>query len=125
MCHSMCHRSHDQGGLRPGGDGGLHAGGEGGLHPGGGLHRGGQTPFPPMGFYGIRSTSGRYASYWNAFLFSFCTDIFAKIYYFLPLQTFRNQRERQMLYEYTAKLKPHSQEWFYARDVLKDTVSMA
>ena len=30
------------------------------------------TPPPPpryMGYYGIRSTSGRYASYWNAFLF--------------------------------------------------------
>ena len=34
----------------------------GGLHPGGG-----QTP--PIGYYGIQSTSGRYASYWNAFLF--------------------------------------------------------
>ena len=28
---------------------------------------GGQTPH--IGYYGIRSTSGRYASYWNAFLF--------------------------------------------------------
>ena len=26
-------------------------------------------PFPPIGYYGIRSTSGRYASYWNAFLY--------------------------------------------------------
>ena len=26
-------------------------------------------PPPPIGRYGIRSTSGRYASYWNAFLF--------------------------------------------------------
>ena len=37
----------------------------------GGLHRGdGQTPLPPppIGCYGIQSTSGRYASYWNAFL---------------------------------------------------------
>ena len=42
--------------------------GERGLHPGGGLGR----PLPPpryMGYYGIRSTSGRYASYWNAFLY--------------------------------------------------------
>ena len=37
--------------------------GEGGLHPWG-LGR----PPPPIGYYGIRSTSGRYASYWNAFL---------------------------------------------------------
>ena len=30
----------------------------------------GQTPFPRyMGYYGIRSTSGRYPSYWNEFLF--------------------------------------------------------
>ena len=28
----------------------------------------GQTP---LGYYGIRSTSGRYASYWNTFLFKF------------------------------------------------------
>ena len=35
----------------------------GGVHPGGGV---GQTP---IGYYGLRSTSGRYASYWNAFLF--------------------------------------------------------
>ena len=33
---------------------------------------------PPFGYYGIRSTSGRYASYWNAFLFyvNFCCDTF-------------------------------------------------
>ena len=35
---------------------------QGGLHPGG-LH-------PPIGYHGIWSTSGQYASYWNAFLFS-------------------------------------------------------
>ena len=78
----MHHRLHDQGGLHPGR--GLHPGG-GGLHPGGGvciqeggLHLGGLhpvgvgRPYPPtryMEYYGIRSTSGRYASYWNAFLF--------------------------------------------------------
>ena len=39
--------------------------GDGGLQPGGV----GQTyPFP-IGYYGIRSTSGLYASYWNAFFF--------------------------------------------------------
>ena len=41
----------------------------GGLQPGG-LHLGGvgQTPLPEN--YGIQSTSGRYASSWNAFLLS-------------------------------------------------------
>ena len=44
-----------------------------GLHPGGwvssrGLHRRG-VGRPPIRYYGIRSTRGRYASYWNAFLF--------------------------------------------------------
>ena len=34
----------------------------------GGLHPGGIGQTPPIGYYGIRSTSGRYASYWNAFL---------------------------------------------------------
>ena len=38
-----------------------------GLHPGRGLDR---PPSRYMGYYGIRSTSGRYASYWNAFLLS-------------------------------------------------------
>ena len=48
--------------------------GEWGLHPGVGGHPGGgrgsasrgvgQTP---MGYYGLRSKGGRYASYWNAF----------------------------------------------------------
>ena len=54
----------------------------GGLHPWGGLSRGGLHPeeggvcirgswadSPPIGYYGIRSRSGRYASYWNAFMF--------------------------------------------------------
>ena len=68
--------------------GGLHVGG---LHPGGGdciqgvcilgvrqtprqvsLQRWGLGRPPPrhMEYYGIRSTSGRYVSYWNAFLFN-------------------------------------------------------
>ena len=65
---------------------------EGGLHPGGrypgesasrmgsasrgesasrrGLHPGGWADPPaPIGYYGVRSTSGWYVSYWNAFLF--------------------------------------------------------
>ena len=42
--------------------GGLHGGGL----PGGGLHGGGR---PPLRYAKIRSTGGRYASYWNAFLY--------------------------------------------------------
>ena len=44
--------------------------GGGGLPPWESASRGlvGQNPPPPIGYYGIRSTSGRYASYWNAFL---------------------------------------------------------
>ena len=63
---SMHHRSRDQGGLHPGG----------GSASGGGLHPGGSwaNPTPPptpryMGYNGIQSTSGGYASYWHAFLF--------------------------------------------------------
>ena len=46
----------------------------GGLHPGGGgvciggVCIQGGWPDPTMGYYGIRATSGMYASYWNAFL---------------------------------------------------------
>ena len=55
---------------------GLHPGGrvctQGGLHPGGRevCIRGGwaDPPPPTIGYYEIRSTSERYASYWNAFL---------------------------------------------------------
>ena len=38
------------------------------LHPEGGLHLESLGRPKPPGYYGIRSTSGRYASYWNAFL---------------------------------------------------------
>ena len=38
----------------------LHAG----IHP-----PGPEADTPPPGYYRIRSTSGRYASYWNAFLY--------------------------------------------------------
>ena len=64
-------------------DGGLHRGGGGCLPPGGmhlgglhlrGLHPGGPTSKvgwadPSIGYYGIQSTSRRYASYWNTLLF--------------------------------------------------------
>ena len=74
---SMDHRSHDwgsclQGRLPPGG---LVPTGEEGLHQGESASRGsasrgvGQTPLRYMGYYGIWSTNGQYASYWNAFLF--------------------------------------------------------
>ena len=36
----------------------------------GGLHPGGVGQIPPIRYYRIWSTSGWYASYWNAFLFS-------------------------------------------------------
>ena len=74
-----------QGGLPRGGlhlhPGGLHPRGiwktSLGLPLGGSASRGvciqgvGQIPHPPryMGYYGIWSTGGQYASYWNAFLF--------------------------------------------------------
>ena len=64
---------------------GLHPGGRGvyiqaGSASGGSASRGsvsrgsasrgvGQTALPTLGYYGMQSTSGRYASYWNAFLF--------------------------------------------------------
>ena len=55
---------------------------QGGLHPGGSASRGsasegegvGQIP-PQIGYYGTRSTSGWYASYWNAFLCLVVADI--------------------------------------------------
>ena len=74
---SLHHRSHDQGGLHRGGSesgGGLHSGNVCLTSPVGLWGRGrggvGHTSPPPryMGYYGIQSTSGRYASYWNAFL---------------------------------------------------------
>ena len=54
-----------------------------GMHPGGGMHPGrvcihGGLPNPldadpaPIGYYGIQSTSGRYASYCIAFLLDLC-----------------------------------------------------
>ena len=43
------------------------------LHPGRVCIQEGSAPRgwadPPIGYYGIQSTNGRYASYWNAFLF--------------------------------------------------------
>ena len=50
--------------------GGQHTGGvlPRGLHPGGSASGGLGRP-PPLRFYEIRSTSGRHACYWNAFLF--------------------------------------------------------
>ena len=74
---SMHHRSYDHGVPPP--RGGESASGRGGfcIHgclPRGGLHLGGLGRLPPSPEqYGIRSTSGRYASFWNAFLFTICS----------------------------------------------------
>ena len=73
---SMHDRSHDQGGLPPCGglppEGSLPLGGgvclQGILHLGGGFCIGWGVCIKIHGYYGIRSTSGRYASYRNAFL---------------------------------------------------------
>ena len=87
VCHSvhsgwlpnLHHRSHDQGVCIQGGlptrqEGGSASSGVGQTPLGlstGGLHPEGLGRSPPryMGYYGIWSTSGRYASYWNASLF--------------------------------------------------------
>ena len=41
----------------------------------------GQTPPPPGGYYGIRSTSGRYACYFNAYLFWIFYTLFSIIHF--------------------------------------------
>ena len=52
--------------------------GRGGVHGKGAYVAGGMhgTHVPPPGrYYEIRSMSGRYASYWNAFLLFNCSDV--------------------------------------------------
>ena len=96
----MHHRSHDRGGSSTTGgrgfclQGDLHPVGvflQGGLHasrgrclPPGGLHPGevciqegeeGWADPLPIGYYGIWSSSGQYASYWNAFLLLITTNL--------------------------------------------------
>ena len=44
-----------------------------------------QTPLPRKADSGIRSTSGRYASYWNAFLSKMLSQNFIPKYFILPL----------------------------------------
>ena len=46
----------------------------------GGLGRPPWMQTPPIGRYGIRSTSGRYASYWNAFLFLLTLEHFSLLW---------------------------------------------
>jgi len=41
------------------------------------------------------------------------------------MQTLMNQRDRVRLIQYQMQLKPDSQEWFYARKVLQDSVCIA
>ena len=53
--------------------GGSASRGWGCLHPGGLHSEGGLSRPLPIGYYGIWSKSGRYASYWNAFLLSECS----------------------------------------------------
>ena len=76
---------------------GLHPGvevciGGGGLHPEGV----GRTPPPPV-YYRIQSTSGRYASYWNAFLFlqllgkTMFTEVYCKLLHSLNCSEIRRQ----------------------------------
>ena len=64
----VCHSVHGGGGSAW--QGGVHGGGErvwqGGMHGGGGMHGRGSMRGR---YYEIRSMSGQYASYWNAFLF--------------------------------------------------------
>ena len=80
---SVHHWSHAEGGSASR-VGGLHPMGRGSVcrrgHPGGGMHPWGvcigQTP--PSGYCGIWSTSSRYASYWNTFLFRY---IFKNVWY--------------------------------------------
>ena len=68
---------HPDGGLYPGGSTsreGLHPGGrgstsKGSVSKGSTSRRVGQTTIHTLGYYGMQSTSGRDASYWNAFLF--------------------------------------------------------
>ena len=74
---SMHHRSHDHGAPPPRGGSASGRGRgvciHGGLPPGGSSSRGwADYPLPPEQ-YGIRSTSGRCASFWNAFLFTICS----------------------------------------------------
>ena len=71
---SVSHSVH-WGVLHPGesASGGSASMGEGGLHPAGG-GRLGRHPSPR--YHGIRSTSGRYASYWNAVLFKIFLSFF-------------------------------------------------
>ena len=75
---SMHHRSHDQGSVFRGG-----VCLQGSSYRGQGLDRPPPRLMGHMVYYGIRSTRGRYASYWNAFFFKklslSCEEKFAKL----------------------------------------------
>ena len=69
---------------------GLHIGGSTyrGLHPGvciwgDSTFTGGVSRLP--GYYGIRSTSGRYASYWNVFLLPAATKLWPRLCFYTCL----------------------------------------
>ena len=54
----------------------------------------GRHPHPPYGYYGIWSTSGRYASYWNAILFIYFIYFFLKKFTYL----FKNRLNHKVKY---------------------------
>ena len=69
---SIYHSFSTQGGrgsLHPRGSASRASASKEGLHSGGGFYIQGGWQTSPPGYYGIRSTSERYASYWNAFFF--------------------------------------------------------
>jgi len=47
------------------------------------------------------------------------------VFFVANTQTLMNQRDRVQLMVYQSRLKPDSQEWFYARKVLQDSVRIS
>ena len=130
---SVSHSVH-RGALHPGG---LHPRGllpgfvciQGDLHPEAGsastgsLHPGGSAsrrvwadPPPPIGYHRIRSTSGRYASYWNAFLFSLYLYLFMYSSFLFNYQH-RKFSRKSLFSNISAELA--SSEWILRRQIDK------
>ena len=93
----MRHRSHEQGVCIPGlPTGGSASGGVGQI----------AAPHRYMDYYGIRLTSGRYASYWNVFLSMVVFGSSVVIYMFLtPINKWVHQQQNEInkihLYNYS------------------------